>query len=360
MTKSLRIAFDAKRYFHNASGLGNYSRDIVRILKENFPESEYYLMDAEKGEPEIARRGRNSVLPKSFWRSRGIQKNLAHIQPNVFHGLSNEIPLGQFPSNSKVVVTIHDLIFKHFPQYYKATDRLIYDKKTKYACERADAVIAISPQTKDDIVRFYNIDPNKIYIHYQPCNTIFMSRGTDKKLARTKEKYGLHDEYFLYVSSFEPRKNHKALVKAFAKLPDENLVLAGFGGSTLKEISELVSDLKMDDRVRIVLKPGMEDLRNIYNLATSFVYPSVLEGFGIPVLEALTCGLPVFCSDQKNFKLMFEDAATYFNPTDINSIVQVLGESKIPLESNRQKVLNKFDEETIAKGIFGLYQNLQN
>lgn len=360
MTKSLRIAFDAKRYFHNASGLGNYSRDIVRILREYNPENEYFLLDAEKGEPEIAKRSEGGILPKSFWRSKGVQKNLAAISPDIFHGLSNEIPMGKFPSETKVIVTIHDLIFKHFPEYYKPLDRLIYDKKTKHACLNSDAIVAISPQTKQDIVKYYGIDDEKVHIHYQPCNTIFKTKPSSEELLNSKHKLGLPDDYLLYVSSFEPRKNHVNLIRAMVNLPDEHLILAGFGGSALKDVIKLISELKLEDRVQLIIKPGINDLKNIYYQAKAFVYPSMLEGFGIPVLEAITCEVPVFCSDQSNFRLMFEGAATYFDSSNPKSISEKIKEFNIPNQESVNSVRMKFDEKSIADGIFNLYNKLSN
>src|SRR5690554_1012496 len=158
----MKIGFDAKRYFHNNTGLGNYSRDLVRILSGYYPENTYYLYNTKPNiERSVLINTKHTIerLPSSFfakkfksiWRMAGIKKQLKKDGIHIYHGLSGEIPIN-LPDKIKSVVTIHDLIFMRYPHLYSFFDRKIHFWKFKYAAKHADYVIAISEQTKKDII----------------------------------------------------------------------------------------------------------------------------------------------------------------------------------------------------------------
>ena len=160
-----RLGYDAKRLFNNFTGLGNYSRTLLEDLSNHFPENEYFLFS-----PKVTKNDRTNpffdqskfTIKKArgngiYWRSYGIKKDLLENQIQLFHGLSHEIPIGLQQTTMKSVITIHDLIFKHYPNQFSWIDRNIYDWKFRYSCENADRIVAISENTKKDIIRFYNI-----------------------------------------------------------------------------------------------------------------------------------------------------------------------------------------------------------
>ena len=176
----MNIGFDAKRAFTNFTGLGNYSRTLIETLVRYYPDNAYHLFtpktndipnfDFIKTQPSISIHTPLSVgTPLEqylrafhpFWRSFSIKNEIEKANIDVFHGLSHELPF-RMPKNVKTVVTIHDLIHERFPEYYPYIDRKIYSFKFKKACEMADVVVAISEQTKQDIVDFYKIDAHKI------------------------------------------------------------------------------------------------------------------------------------------------------------------------------------------------------
>lgn len=179
----MRIGFDAKRFFHNTRGLGNYSRDTVRVLSEFYPENQYLLFNPK------ARHRVNVSLPDnatevqpsnflakkipSLWRSRGICGDINNQRINIYHGLSQELPIGIKRSCAKSVVTFHDAIFMRYPELYSRIYRETFIIKNRYACKVADRIIAISEQTKRDIVHFFDADERKIDVVYQGCNAIF-------------------------------------------------------------------------------------------------------------------------------------------------------------------------------------------
>ena len=175
----MRIGYDAKRAFHNLSGLGNYSRNIITLMSRFYPANEYYLYTPGIREntgqflPSGAiLRTPETFLSKKFgsvWRSVCLAKWLQKDRIDIYHGLSNELPLNIKGTGVRSVVTIHDLIFIRFPELYNRIDRNIYRQKVNYAVRIADRTIAISEQTKRDIVEFTNIKPEKVSVIYQSC-----------------------------------------------------------------------------------------------------------------------------------------------------------------------------------------------
>ena len=181
----MKIGFDAKRAYQNLTGLGNYSRDLIENSINEFPKNNYVLFapkDIDSPRLNFLSKHPNvsSIFPenqvnrtfKGLWRTINMEKSIIKNNIDIYHGLSNEIPRIK---NKKIpyLVTIHDLIFKRFPRNYRTLDRKIYNIKYKYAVKHSDLVIAISEQTKKDIIEFYNIDPNKIKVIYQSCHKKF-------------------------------------------------------------------------------------------------------------------------------------------------------------------------------------------
>ena len=174
----MRIGYDAKRLFHNNTGLGNYSRDLIRILTKFYTKNSYLLYNPKKGNRSIdLASNATEILPKgkfwkkfsSFWRQKAIVKQLINDKIEIYHGLSGELPRGIENTKIKTVVTIHDLIFVRYPKLYSFFDRKIHFNKFKYAAETADIVIAISEQTKRDIIKpkeIKNFLPNFIFFHF--------------------------------------------------------------------------------------------------------------------------------------------------------------------------------------------------
>ena len=179
----LRIGYDAKRLFNNFTGLGNYSRTLLANLAEYYPDNAYFLYSPKIAKNDETHFFLNSALfnvqlpkrgPGAYWRSVGIKRDLLKHKIQLFHGLSHEIPLGLEKANIRSIVTIHDLIFERFPEHYPFIDRKIYSLKFRYACRHADHIVAISENTKQDIIEFYDIPPEKISVIYQSCHERYM------------------------------------------------------------------------------------------------------------------------------------------------------------------------------------------
>ena len=367
--KSMKIGFDAKRYFFNATGLGNYSRNIVGYLLKNYPNNEYFLFSPQKNKrlqvPDFQsiRVIKPRVALNSLWRSFGIQFNSFYKKLDIYHGLSNELP---FEINKKVktVLTVHDLIFMTMPHLYKPIDRKIYTLKMKKSCVRADVIIAISRQTKSDIVNLLSISEDKIKIVHQGCNEIFAKKILSERKKSILKKYNLPSQYILNVGTIEPRKNIFSVVKAIHTASiDFPLVIVGRQTEYQTEIENYVA-LHNLKNIHIINNVSFEDLPAIYQSAKIFVYPSVYEGFGIPLLEAFNSGVPVIVSNIDVFNEVAEDAALFIDPKSIENIAEKI---MFLLENDdiRQEYINKgfhrinnFTGKKIADDLFSIYKTL--
>jgi glycosyltransferase involved in cell wall biosynthesis len=220
---------------------------------------------------------------------------------------------------------MHDAIFVRYPELYSGIYRRIFTRKVQYACDIADTIIAISEQTKRDLIDFFHADENKIQVVYQGCSNIFRQKVNKEQLLYVKLKYNLPDTYILNVGALEPRKNLKNLVLALASLlPSIDIPIVAVGGRTdyTAEVESLAKTVGV--HLQCVSGADFVDFPAIYKGATLFCYPSIFEGFGIPILEAMCVGVPVLTSTGSCFAETGGDAALYADPADTNDIAQRL------------------------------------
>ena len=218
----MKIGFEAKRAFTNGTGLGHYSRTLITSLATYFAEHDFYLFTPKKTSLFNTTSFKNiqTITPKHFlasvfrsaWRSSWVKKDLVKLDIDIYHGLSHEIPFGIQNTSVKSVVTMHDLIFERYPEQYNPIDIKIYRKKFKYACKNANHIIAISHQTKNDLIDFYKVPFEKISVCYQSCNPAFGIEVSEQEKKRVQQLYQLPDKFFLYVGSIIERKNFSSKV----------------------------------------------------------------------------------------------------------------------------------------------------
>mgnify|MGYP002630181491 CR=1 FL=1 len=365
----MRIGFDAKRYFHNTSGLGNHSRSIVDALVEQEDDHEVFLFDSKAKSMPRASKNLQLVHPKGyspFWRQIGISNEIEKLKLDVYHGLSAELPLSK-PRRTKLVVTIHDVIFIKFPAYYSFFDRLIYTYKTRQAIIAADIIICCSEATKKDMMDVFSVNEAKLRVIYQSCGNQYSSRISSESLADFKREHQLPEKYLLCVGKFESRKNHIRLINAWLSIPDEQrtpLVLVGLVGNTLSQINKMIEE-SGTDKVLIFPTIKTEDLAYFYQGAHWSIFPSEYEGFGIPVLESIVCHTPVLTSTNTSMEEITGVMDTNFNPLDESSIGKSL--LMIANENIRQVTIDKqrsnlhmFNAKTIVNQHLDLYKSLVN
>ena len=366
----MRIGYDAKRIFHNASGLGNYSRDLVRILARYYPKNTYHLYNPKKQKLNRWKALPNTIehQPKgiwralhSLWRQGPIARQLKKDGIDLFHGLSGELPKGlDIPS----VATVHDLIFYRYPELYKSIDVEIHKRKVNHAVKTASKIVAISEQTKADIVQFTGISAEKIDVIYQGCHPVFKTTISEKALNAIAKKHQLPKKYVLCVGTLEARKNALSIAKAL-KDTNHHMVFVGKVKAHGEKLKNYVKEKNMQDRVVFIQNVEIEDLAGIYQNATVFCYPSFFEGFGIPIIEALYSGIPVITTKGGCFSEAGGPSSTYIDPhseTELQTAIENLySESD---ESRKKRIeegfnyVQKFNDKVLAKQWDALYKSL--
>lgn len=375
----MKIGFDAKRIFHNFRGLGNYGRNLLEGFEKFYPENQYYLYTPKiKDERAIdwMRKHSNFVVREpstslgknlgSLWRSVLLSGELAKDKLDIYHGLSHELPPNIEKLAVKKVVTIHDLIYLKFPEYFPWVDRKVYDMKFRRACNVADKVIAICNQTRDDLLEHFNIPAEKIAVCYQSCHHRYYKHLEQDKKESIRKLYDLPQDYALFVGAFEQRKNVLGLVRALATCKNDiPLVLIGDGNAAYKkELLQTIDSLGLTNRVFIRSNVGSRDLPAIYQSALMFVFPSFYEGFGIPIIEAQFSDVPVITSEGSCFPETAGAGAIYTNPhhhEDIaHAIDKVCEDSEVRREliHEGRKHVEKFHRSNTTKVMMELYKSL--
>jgi glycosyltransferase involved in cell wall biosynthesis len=371
----MNIGFDAKRYFHNFTGLGNYSRQTIEYLNTYHPGLNLSLytpklnVNSQKATPKAV----NTRLPRSrlastlnMWRGRCIVADLVEDKIEIYHGLSNEIPVGLKDKQICSVVTIHDLIFLIYPRTYPLIDRLVYNYKFRHACRNADVIVATSENTKKDIIRFYGTEESKIKVVYQCIDPIFYESVDNKIKESVKQKFGLPDHYILNVGTIEERKNIGTVIQAIKDLDQCHLVIVGkLAGAYGNKVLRLIQELELQDRVHLLQNLTSKlELVAIYQQSDFVVFPSLYEGFGIPLVEAMASKKAIVASDASCFREIAGASAHYCSPEDVGAFRDAIenlyldGVLRSQLEMAGVLQLAKFNPETMAKQLFKIYCDL--
>ena len=373
------IGFDAKRAFKNFTGLGNYSRFILKSLSQNFPNNNYLLFTPEvrKEAAEISYACKNTnqrtITPSELWNLpvisgiwRSIFQGMKHCENrlDIFHGLSNEIPLFKNKS-TKYVVTVHDLLFCRYPEQFNPIDVQIYKMKMARSCKVADQVIAVSEQTKKDLIDYFSIDPDKIKVVYQGVHDIFNQKLSLEKCMQVKDKYQLPDRYLLFVSTIDKRKNVQLILQALKERRDWEtpLVVIGKHTSYLTVLKAFVEENGLEEKVIFLHDVSFEDLPAVYKMAHIFIYPSYFEGFGIPIIEAQRMGVPVITSTGSCFREAGGNGALYGAPDDTTSLIEHIDLLNDPNQRElmiQRGYLNiqRFDQQIISRQMMEIYDEV--
>lgn len=365
----MHIGFEAKRLFRNKTGLGNYGRDLIRSLTRFAPEHTYWAYTPPSSDDLFQFKSPNfyKIQGKTWgsaelWRQWGQTTEPSFKNLHVYHGLSGELPLGlKVPS----VVTLHDLIFERYPQFYSKIDRKIHFLKFKSAAKRAQRVVAISEQTKADIHQFLEVPLDKIDVIYQGCHSIFSERFSKEVVAETRAKFGLPNQFILGVGTLEARKNMGVVIEALRDL-DIPLVLVGGRTRYTDQIQLRISELRMQNRVWFPQQVQLTELAHLYQSAYMLVYPSLFEGFGIPILEGLKSGIPVLTGKGGCFPEAGGPAAFYLDQKDpeawretIQQVVTSPFDQQVRIQTGL-KWIQKFEPEVIIPQWIQLYQSLSS
>ncbi len=377
----MKIGFDGKRATMNFRGLGNYSRGIVEGLL-TYSSEELFLYTPSTQSPrarEWIHNIHNSHLHirrpttlwesklNALWRSFSVAGDMKKDKLDLYHGLSHEIPFTASSMKMKKVVTIHDLIFLRYPQFFPLIDRITYKAKFKFACDKSDLVIAICQQTKNDLIELLGVDEKKIQVHYQSCDPVFYNPASIDQLTTLKKKYRLEKPFILTVGAFEDRKNQLSLIKSFASFStttDHDLVLIGNGKAYLQKCKSLVQELGLEKRIRFFSNISFKELPHFYQTADIFCFPSFFEGFGLPIVEALFSGTPVVTSLGSCFAESGGPDSLYADPHSVGDLADKLNlvltndELKRKMSSKGKIFVEQFHRQSSTTALLEHYRQL--
>lgn len=372
----MRIGYDAKRAFNNSAGLGNFSRNTLNALAHQNPECQQFLFSPSASHSLFTTPNNATVIQphglwwKTFpnaWRSVKIAREAEDLKLDIFHGLSHELPIGIEYSGVKTVVTIHDLIYLRFPEYFQKIDRAIYDRKFRYACQVTTKIHAISEQTKYDLISYYNIPEEKIEVIYQSINPMFFEEVEESQKKLVQQKYHLPERFLLTVGTVEPRKNLMGLLEGMlTSRIDMPLVVIGKSTDYRKKVQQLIDSRPRELKVFFLSGINDSELRALYQSAEAMIYPSLFEGFGLPVVEAQASGCPVITSNISSMPEAGGNAAIYVDPEKPEEIGRVI-ETLLNNSAIAGKMIEKglenaqlYTPELYARQLINLYKNILN
>ena len=340
-------------------------KNLLKIDKRN----QYLLYSFHPLDTGVLRQfgsgAKNLVLrPSKGWLNFRLSLEFWLNKPDIFLGLNQALPLFH---PVKSIIYIHDLAFEHYPACYPDSYPRL-SRQTRYAVRHCDKIVAVSQSTKNDLVRLYNVDSEKIKVICHGVSADFKPQGQEK-INIIREKYRLSQPYFLFVGSFKPLKNIPGIIQAFALFCKRSkssykLVLIGSDFWRDKEISKTIEDLDLESEVVNLGYLETDDLPAIYSGATAFISPSLYEGFGMPHLEAMSCGTPVITSDGSSMSEMIEKAGLLVDPFNIYEISQAMQrlvtdkELYSKLKEKSLKRAKEFSWKKSAESLLDMIKNL--
>ena len=363
----MKIAIDASKAINEKAGIARYTWEICKNLINRYQKDKFYLLfnflrkSAEKKKIieklvnksdnvhykiiKIPGKLKETIYESNFSILNFYLKNFDLYHATDFLNFDNKLKIPQ-------VLTVYDLSIVRYPEAGgKIEDiRVAHARKLKKACQKADLILSISEFTKKDIIKYYDISPEKIVVTPLGFNPIFKKITNNKKLIETLDKYNIKKPFMLFVSTLEPRKNIINLLKAFNKFAltptgkNHNLILSGKKGWHTDEMEKLYQKLEAKERIKFLDYVPDNDLVYLYNATELFCYPSFFEGFGLPPLEAMACGAPVLISNTSSLPEVGGKAACYVNPESTDSIYE--GMLKI---TKNKKMQNKMKSESLIQ-----------
>lgn len=374
----MRIGFDVRPFLREETGVGVYFKNLLLFLSRIDRTNEYYLFS-------------------SSWKDRLFRKKIPSFQVSHFRDFRVPVmavnflwsrlswpPLDTFfrteldlthsptplivPTKGKTIVTVYDLFFMDFPRLADKQARRDFFRKAETSFRKADGILTISEFTKNELLEKFIVEESKVRVVYLGIDHATWNDISAPRLEEIRAKYGLPSTFLLFVGALEPRKNLLRLIKALAKIHKEykpiSLVLVGRRGQEYEQLSDEIKHQSLESWVRMLGYVPESDLKYLYRLASLLVFPSLCEGFGLPVLEAMTSGLPVVASRSSALPEIAQDAALYFDPENpdemAEKILQAFQDRRLneALKKKGIKRANAFHWEKTAAQTLNFYQEV--
>jgi glycosyltransferase involved in cell wall biosynthesis len=328
-----------------------YGYNLVRALSSTGTKDEYVVLtdnvedfkDVSNISPLLIKL--KSLYSLAWWDYLSISNTARGLGLQLLHNTKSVLP---FFISCRSIVTIHDMAPFLFPHTFPRSHRMYLQYSTARAGRKADLIITVSQNSKRDIMQLLNVNEDKIHVIYNGLDEDFKPVNDDT-LRSVRQKYGIGEKVILYVGTLQPRKNVDLIIKAYSKLRKENkiehqLVIAGRKGWMVRELDSLIDDLNLKEDVLFTGYIPRHELPSLYNLAEIFVYPSSYEGFGLSVLEAMACGIPVITTNKSSLPEIVGNAGVLLNDLHEETLAEAMW-TLIGSDSLRQE----YRERGIAK-----------
>jgi len=369
------IYIDVSAAAHGRAGLGRYAESLARALLQRHPDR--FALFHNRGRSTHAIEGLEGVPTRTVlagykpwrmavWLGQLVHANFGRLVPDaeLFHATEHLLmPLPDVPA----VLTVHDLIYRLFPQYHKRLNYVYLNAAMPLYVRRAHAIITISESSKRDLVRLYDVSPEKVTVIYEAAGTQFRP-ASEEAITAVRDRYALPECFMLTVGTIEPRKNLSRLLDALAlarkKGEDVKLVVVGKRGWLDEEFFRTLDNHLCRDSVQLLGYVPDDDLPSLYGTADLCIIPSKYEGFGLPVLEAMACGTPVACSSASSLPELGGGAVVYFDPTSVAemsaSITRILRDESLREEMRAKGLVQaaRFSWERAAKETMVVYERV--
>ena len=377
----MSVCLDLSAAAHERAGLGRYAASLASALLTLEPNLRIFVNDPRESRlrpPLCDLPTHTANLPRKLWRLRaalsyfgGPNLDRAFNGVSLFHATEHLLPK---LTRARSVFTLHDTAYLLFPKYHLLQNRLYLTLMMPRFLARADRIIAVSEATRRDALHFYRLNPEKIVVIPEGVEPRFQPEPDLARLAAVRRKYALPERFILHVGTIEPRKNLPALLEAYAAIrlqppaavqaSNLQLVIAGGKGWLDASFFERLRQLGLEEQVVLTGYVADDDLPVLLNAAEVFAFPSVFEGFGLPPLEAMACGVPVICSNASSLPEVVGDAALLLPPTDVRAWVEALGrlladpELRAELRTRGLARARSFTWETAAQKTLAVYQTV--
>ena len=331
----MRIAIDATSVPHQRVGAGTYIYNLVRALAQVDNDNRYFVFaKPETFEECLPTAPRFHLVPvrlpwrlaRMAWEQAVLPLHLRRLGVDVLH--SPHYTTTVVSGGWRRVVTFHDVTFFLLPERYPPLRGAYFRAASRAGARLADLVVAVSKTVKADVECHLRLPPERVRVVPLAAAPSFHPLGDAARTTAVRTKYGLPERFILNVGALEPGKNQATLVRAFHRLKrqdsEQGLVIAGPPAWRYERLFRLVDDLGLAGQVRFLGYVPAEDLVALYNLADLFVFPSLYEGFGLPPLEAMACGLPVVASTAPALREVLDDAALLVHPQDVVALAEAM------------------------------------
>ncbi|HEX9987118.1 MAG TPA: glycosyltransferase family 1 protein [Chloroflexia bacterium] len=365
------IGFEASSLQGCKSGVGYYTENLLTSVMNCAPEHKYVLFTNRDVRGQWRQLAKETVYDRRFfpvraaWMQGVLPFALRDVKPDLCHFTNYLAPLSCDCPN---IVTIHDMTVFITPRFHRFKTLVLDRTLIPKVARRADAIITVSNSARYDILRYLKVPKEKVRVILSGASPLFQPVTDPERLEAVKAQYGLHQPFILYVGTIEPRKNLTRLIQAFGKLKQQRLphklVIVGQRGWHCAPIFAEVERLGLANDILFTGYVPSEDLPALYSLAESMAFPSLYEGFGLPVIEAMACGAPVVTSRSSSLMEVAGDVALLVDPLSVEELADALyrlhREPELREELSRQGILraSHFTWENTARATLDLYEHV--